>query len=188
MPQKLFSGKTDIGLKRKNNEDANGRVKTEVFNGNGKKIDIDEIDYEILKLLAENARTPTSEIARRLGTSSHKIKNRIKTLVNCKIIRGFRVNLDFSKLGYQYHNVQIMLKDYSKRRQIVSYIKENPFLGDIIKSIGLADLQFELFLKDRIQLHQILEDLSEKFPNSIKNYFYFCITNSHKWNFLPSTV
>ena len=31
----------------------------------------------------------------------------------------------------------------------------------------------------------IIEDLTIKFPNAIKNYTYFSVIKTHKWNYMP---
>ena len=79
----------------------------------------------------------------------------------------------------------IALKDPKKRSKILEYVEGNPNLNHIIRSIGYVDLEFLFYLKDVNQLHEIMKDLSIKFPDAIKNYTYFSITKTHKWNYLP---
>ena len=50
-----------------------------------------------------------------------------------------------------------------------------------IASLGYVDLELTFILNNAIQLHQILEDLSLKFPDAIQNYKYFSIINTHKY-------
>ena len=45
--------------------------------------------------------------------------------------------------------------------------------------------EFGFFLKSVDQLHNIIEDLSIRVPNTIKNYKYFSGLKTHKWNYLP---
>ena len=159
------------------------REKFEVFDD--VKVEIDDLDFQILKLIAQNARMPTIEIAKKLNTTTLTINNRIKKLMKSNIIKAFRVGIDFTKLGYQYYVAGIVLKDYKKINQVTNYLKDNPYLGEITKSLGYVDFQLEFILKDERQLHQIIEDVATKFPNTVKNYIYFCHIKSHKWNFLP---
>lgn len=58
----------------------------------------DEIDMEILLLLAEDARRPYSEIGEEVGLSGPAVSDRVKQLQESGIIQGFTVNLDRRQL------------------------------------------------------------------------------------------
>jgi len=55
---------------------------------------IDEIDTRILTILHKNARTPNSEIARKIGMAPSAILERIRKLEEKGVIRGYTVSLD----------------------------------------------------------------------------------------------
>lgn len=55
---------------------------------------LDHIDRSILALLQENARTPNSEIARRVGLAPSAILERIRKLERTGIIRGYEPRID----------------------------------------------------------------------------------------------
>jgi Lrp/AsnC family leucine-responsive transcriptional regulator len=160
------------------------RAKYEITGG-GRKVDIDELDFNILKIISENARMPVTEIANNLKTTPTVVNYRIKKLMKSKIIQGFRVNLDISKLGYQWFKVDIDLRDYSRRSSIIEYIKKNPHLIIIDESAGVADLELEFHLKNLNELHDILEDINIKFPNVVKNYRYIYATDVYKMHYMP---
>jgi DNA-binding Lrp family transcriptional regulator len=164
--------------------DYEDREKYEITGG-GKKVDIDNLDFHILKILSENARMPVTEIANCLKTTPTVVNYRIKKLIKTKIIQGFRVNLDISKLGYQWFKIDIDLKDYSKRNKIINYIKKNPNLIIIDESAGVADLELEFHLKNLNDLHKIMEDINIKFPNIVKNYRYIYATDVYKMHYMP---
>ena len=77
------------------------------------------------------------------------------------------------------------IRDYKKNQDIINYIEKNPNLDEVIQSVGYADLEFIFILKNANQLHDILNDLEIKFPNTIKNYNYFSATKTHKWSWMP---
>jgi Lrp/AsnC family transcriptional regulator for asnA, asnC and gidA len=160
------------------------RVKSEMY-GSDKKVDFDKLDYQILKLLSQNARIPTIEIAEKLKTTTITINNRIKNLKKSGVIKGFRVNISLPKLGYKRYKADIILKDYKKLNQIIKYIERNPNLDEIIQSVGYADLELVFILNNANQLHEIIKDISTKFPNTIKNYIYFSAQKTYKWSWMP---
>ena len=162
----------------------NDRLKFDVA-GLGRKVETDDLDFRILKLLAQNARIPTIEIAKKLNSTAITINNRIKKLTKLNVIQGFRVKIDFSKLGYQWFKADIKLMDYKKRGQIINYIMMNPHLFALNKTAGYADLELDFFVDNVNQLFQILKDLRAKFPNTIKNYTYFYESEFHKLKYIP---
>jgi Lrp/AsnC family transcriptional regulator for asnA, asnC and gidA len=160
------------------------RSNVEVFGGEN-IVEIDELDRNILKIITPNARIQTTEIAKELKSSTKTISDRIKKLLKFGVIKEFKVNIDFNKLGYQKYKVDIDLKDPLMRNKILNYIKMNPNLYNIIKSIGYVDLELLFYLKNQNELHKIMEDLSNNFPKSIRNYTYFYTIDTYKYNYLP---
>ena len=59
---------------------------------------LDTTDFEILRLLTENARRPWREIADHVGMSSPSVSDRVSRLQDLGIIRRFTLDLDRSKL------------------------------------------------------------------------------------------
>jgi DNA-binding Lrp family transcriptional regulator len=52
---------------------------------------MDELDREILDILRQDARTPYTEIADRVGTSEGTIRNRVENMVESGVIERFTV-------------------------------------------------------------------------------------------------
>ena len=166
------------------NEESTNRVKFQMY-GSDKRVEIDDFDFQLLKLISQNARMPTIEIAEELNSTAITINNRMKKLKESGVIKAFRVNINLPKLGYQFQKVDIILKDYTKLPKIIEYIEKNPYLDEIIQSVGYADLELVFILKNANQLYRIMDDLSIKFPNTIKNYISFSATKTHKWSWMP---
>ena len=55
---------------------------------------LSKLDFQILKLIAPNARLPITEIAQKLDSTVTIINYRIKKLIRSGIIQGFRANID----------------------------------------------------------------------------------------------
>lgn len=145
------------------------------------KVKIDDLDLEILKLLASNARIPTLEIAKILKSNVTTIYSRINRLVKSKVILGFTVEVDLDKIGYQGWKVDFYLSEYTKINQIIKYVEKNPLLLCVDYTIGYADLELEFNVKNIKQLNEIIEDLHSKFPKTIRNYSYFRVIKFYKW-------
>jgi Lrp/AsnC family leucine-responsive transcriptional regulator len=144
-------------------------------------VKIDDLDLKILRFLISDSRIPTVEIAKKLNSTTTTILSRIKRLVELKVILGFTVDLDLDKIGYQTWKVDFYLSEYTKVNQIVKYIEKNPFLICVDYTIGYADLEIELCVRNINQLYNIIEDLLSKFPKKIRKYTYFRVVKVYKW-------
>lgn len=72
-----------------------------MFQNQGENLQIDNKDYEILRILQRNGRMPFLEIAREIGVSGATVHERVRNLANRGVIEGFTANLDYKKLGYE---------------------------------------------------------------------------------------
>ena len=150
------------------------------------EVNIDKLDFEILKKLAVNARIPTVKLAHDLNVTIATVKNHIKRLIEEKIITNFSTFIDTTKYGVYFYKVEINLKDYEKKHEILAYIKKNKNISLVTESFGRGvDMDFGFFLQNMTQLQDIINDLSSKFPEVIKNFKYFRTVKQHKFNLMP---
>jgi len=165
--------------------DGEKRLHHELIDG-GSKVDIDEKDQEILKHISINSRKPLIEIAEQMGTSSTMIANRIKKLEKEKIINGYRINIDYSKLDLQLFNVQFNLRNYDKIQHIIRHVKQNPHLISASEVIDNWDLSLSFHIKDFSELHYIIKDIYNTFPDDVKNHMTFNYPRIYKYDYMPS--
>ena len=151
----------------------------------GREVKIDDLDFQILEILAKDARISTVEIANKINSTVDTIKNRIKRLTKLDVVQGFRVSIDYNKLGFQFFKVNINLNDYNDRGRIIRYIRLDPHLVMIDKSIGYFDLELDFWVRDLKEFHQIMDNLTIAFPESIKNYIYVHNPQLHKMRYIP---
>jgi len=112
-----------------------------------------------------------------------QIDNRINKLIKSDIIIGFNIVIDYSKLDFRPYKINILLSDIEKIDEIIEFVENNPHLIEINKTIGYRDLELVFVLKDVSQIHHIMDDLSNQFKYTIKNYTYISIIESHKWSY-----
>jgi DNA-binding Lrp family transcriptional regulator len=146
---------------------------------------IDIIDLEILHSISSNAKISLLELANKLNLSSVAIKKRIEKLIKKGVILGFKININHEIIGYQKYKSYIQLGIYNKRKEIINYIKYNPNLINIDTNSGESDIELQFVLKDIFQLHDIMNDLINQFPNVIKDYDIITEVKLHKYIFFP---
>jgi Lrp/AsnC family leucine-responsive transcriptional regulator len=153
--------------------------------GRGKRVKINDFEYKLLKIISANSRISNHTIANLLESKSNVIKKQIQKLISLGVIKGFRIDVDFSKLGYQIIRINLFLNDYNKRDNIINYVKNYTNLVFIDTYSGEADLELEFYLKNVNNLNKIINDLKLKFPNAIKNYQSININHYHKFLYMP---
>jgi len=161
------------------------RIKYEIIDG-GEPLAIDEKDIQILQHISLDARKPLLEIAEDIQASATLVAKRIKMLQKQQIIKGFRVNIDYAKLGLQLFNVQFNLKHYDRIHDIIRFIKSHPNVISISEVIDYYDLSITVHIKDFYELHILIKSIYNSFPEDIKNHMTFSYPEIFKYNYMPT--
>jgi len=61
---------------------------------------LDSIGWNLLRELQRNARTPFTELGRRVGLSTPAVMERIRRMEEAEIITGYRAEVNKQKIGY----------------------------------------------------------------------------------------
>ena len=61
---------------------------------------LDTINWLILEQLQRNSRMPLTEIAKKIGTSSPTVSERIQKMEDAGVIKGYETKLNLEKIGY----------------------------------------------------------------------------------------
>lgn len=128
----------------------------------GLKMNIDEKDRLIIKLLSDNARMPVSDLARQVGLSGPSTSERIRRLENNGIISHFTVELDLAALGYPLQAI-VRIKPRPGNMHIVEeMILNEPGFLDCDKVTGDDCFVTRLALRSIADLDPILLPFHEK--------------------------
>jgi len=184
---KLFFQMQEMSFKPLYLINTNKRQDKEPFelSGGTSNISLDTLDYQLLHLIASNARIPLIDMVKRLNVSSNIVRYRLKKLRKSQVIQGFRTNIDITKLGYMSLKADLFLNTYEDRFQIINHLKSNPYVVCIMNSLGYSHLEIEFNIKDINHFYDIMKDLMDTFPTVINSYQYFSIIENHKLCWMP---
>ena len=88
---------------------------------------LDELDEQILGIIASNARIPFLEVARLCNVSGAAIHQRIQRLINEGVIKGSEFVLDPEKIGYETcAYVGLFLKDPESFDDVLKALNDIP--------------------------------------------------------------
>ncbi len=157
----------------------------EIIIGREKKVEYDETDYTILKLLTENAQTTLVDIATHLKMSAPSVLYRVKELERKKIILGYYALVDTDKLGLEFYKVDFYVNDMSRLDEMERFAKEHPQIVYRMRTIGGPDFEIEAIVKDAIELKTLINEIRKKFSDAIKFNRFHRFEFSIKQIYLP---
>jgi len=160
--------------------------RTRVLVSEAKKEKLDKIDIEILKNLAEDARKPIVDIATQLKTSARVVNYRIRQLIKEKIITGFRIAINYEKLGIKFYKTFFYLDNPKKERieRIAEYFASNKNIVHNLHVVGNWDFEPEFEVFSDLEFNSLLKDIRDKFSDIIKNIDIVTIEKEHKFVYL----
>ena len=144
--------------------------------GTHQGIEFDDLDLKIIQEYANDVRQSLLSISKKCNVSIETVRKRIKRLEIEKVIAGYKIDLDLSKLGYQGYRVDFYLNSTKRNKELFEFIKLHHNFYQINESIGGADFETEIVVKDLVQLLEILEEVMQRFKDVIRYYQYFGYT------------
>ncbi|MEX0920641.1 MAG: winged helix-turn-helix transcriptional regulator [Candidatus Pacearchaeota archaeon] len=160
-------------------------VPREKLNLNFEKVNVDEIDLKILKLISQNSRMRLVDIAGELNFSSMAIHQRIKKLEEKRIILGYKADINVLALGRDYYGVKVNLSDYSEKEKILNKIYSMKEMTAVLYHVGGYDIEFDLELRNTGEYHKIINSLRNEFSSireikSMRAIEYYKLTHFPK--------
>lgn len=122
-------------------------------------MNIDNLNWKILKCLQTNARQSNAEIGRKVGISSPAVSERIKKMEDAAVIRGYHAHIAPIEAGYQ-------LKAIITLRAFMGMLK--PFLDKVTiydevlncyRITGNENIVMEVVLKNQKHLETFIDQL-----------------------------
>ncbi|AMC10088.1 transcriptional regulator [Lutibacter profundi] len=127
-----------------------------------KKFILDEIDHQILDILIENARTPFTDIAKKLVVSAGTIHVRVKKMEDEGIIKGSTLTLNYEKMGYSFiSHVGIYLDRTSKTKQVIRDLKKIPNVTIAYITAGKYNIFCKIRARDTTHAKEIIFEMDD---------------------------
>jgi DNA-binding Lrp family transcriptional regulator len=165
-------------------DDIYRKVKPYKWDWGSKLVYVDDLDLKILLELTKDSRMQIKNIAKNINSTVSIVNYRIKKLEH-KLGYNYTINIDWSKIGYRWFHLQINLRDYSRKNDIINYLSHNPNLIRRFKFLNLdLDLHFTFLLNNMEQLRNIVEDITNRFPDTVNDYNFYSTYKIFKYQLL----
>ena len=120
---------------------------------------LDSLDEQILKLIANDARIPFLEVARACNVSGAAIHQRIQKLTNLGVLKGSEFIIDPEKIGYETcAYVGIYLKDPGDFDNVMRALEAIPEVVECHYTTGKYDMFIKLYARNNHHLLSIIHD------------------------------
>ncbi|MGB1121309.1 MAG: Lrp/AsnC ligand binding domain-containing protein [Saprospiraceae bacterium] len=122
--------------------------------------DIDKLDRQILSVLMEDAKTPYTDIAKKLYVSGGTIHVRMKKLEQMGIVKSASLDVDYTKLGYDICAFLGIYLDKSSLYTNVSVdLKKIPEVVSAHYTTGLYNIFAKIICQDTDHLRRVLNKI-----------------------------
>ena len=120
---------------------------------------LDNLDRQILKLVAEDARIPFLEVARICNVSGAAIHQRVQKHTGMGIIKGSQYIIDPEKIGYETcAYIGLNLKQPETFDAVVEELKKIPEVVECHYTTGNYDLFTKIYARNNHHLLNIIHD------------------------------
>ena len=152
-----------------------------------RKVEADETDVEILRVLNLNARIPVIEISKKVGLSAKQVSARIKRMENTGIIVGYRTMFDLQKLGYLYYKLIIKVKNLTpeKRRAFRQFAFSHPNIIYDHASICGPELELDIQVESVEKFRELVQNVKDRFSDIIQEHEVWHYLKEHKYIYMP---
>ena len=122
-------------------------------------VKIDELDKQILSLIAADARIPFLEVARACNVSGAAIPQHIQKMNNMGVLKGTQYLIEPESVGYETCAfIGLNLKDPAKFDEVLEQLKQIPEVVECHFTTGNFDMFIKIYARNNHHLLTIIHD------------------------------
>ncbi|MEH6779694.1 Lrp/AsnC family transcriptional regulator, partial [Maribacter arcticus] len=120
---------------------------------------LDHVDFNILNILAENAQTPYTDVAKKLIISPGTVHMRMRKMREMGLITGATLSLDYAKMGWKMTIfLGIFLSEINLFKKVMKKLNEIEEVVKIHHVTGKYDIFIKMHARDSFHYKQVYQD------------------------------
>lgn len=134
-------------------------IKSEKIRKEAVRESLDRTDYDLLEVLAENARLSNKELAARVGIAASTCHDRVRRLEACGVLRGARAVLDLEALGVSLQAMVAIRLNRHAEPLVLSFRDHMVALPEVLACFhmaGKSDFVLHVAVRDATHLRQLI--------------------------------
>ena len=129
---------------------------------------IDNKDMQIINILSESGREPASSISSKIGMSVPAVIERINKLQESGVITGYKVQVNYGKLGMDISALITLISDSSEHyHKVIDLANKTPEVVDCFATTGSGSHVLLIRTKNTITLEKFLRNV-QQWPGIIR--------------------
>ena len=121
-------------------------------------MELDETDREILRILQGDARTPFSEVARRIDMSSATVHDRVNRMEEAGVIEGYHAAVDPKAVGYGVSAFVGLRVEQGREEDALERLRDIEGVSEIHLTTGEWDVILKVIAADTDSLRELMFD------------------------------
>ncbi|WP_179022455.1 Lrp/AsnC family transcriptional regulator [Winogradskyella forsetii] len=122
-------------------------------------MNIDNLNWKILKCLQQNARMSNAEIGRQVGITSPAVSERIKKMEDAEIIQGYTTFVSPFEAGYQLKALITLRAFMGMLKPFLEKVKTYDEVVNCYRITGNENIVMEVVLKNQKHLESFIDQL-----------------------------
>ncbi|HNQ27773.1 MAG TPA: Lrp/AsnC family transcriptional regulator [Aquaticitalea sp.] len=122
-------------------------------------MNIDSLNWKILKCLQTDARQSNAEIGRKVGISSPAVSERIKKMEDAGVIRGYHAHIAPIEAGYQLKAIITLRVFMGMLKPFLDKVKTYDEVLNCYRITGNENIVMEVVLKNQKHLESFIDKL-----------------------------
>nr|WP_263327881.1 Lrp/AsnC family transcriptional regulator [Neobacillus sp. Marseille-Q6967] len=124
-------------------------------------MELDNIDFQILRLLSENSRIQWKDLGQHIHMTGQAVGNRIKKLEESGVIKAYTLLVDEMKLGLTYTAFVIIYMKTANHDSFIRFVHDRNEVLEVHRVSGEGCYHLKIKVKSQDQLNLFLNELLE---------------------------
>lgn len=122
-------------------------------------MELDNIDFQILRLLSENSRIQWKDLGGQIHMTGQAVGNRIKKLEDNGVIKAYSLIVDEMKLGLIFTAFVIIYMKTANHDTFIRFLNERNEVVEVHRISGEGCYHLKIKVNSQEQLNQLLNKL-----------------------------
>ncbi len=148
---------------------------------------IDELDQGIIAEFSQKLFPSSLQVGKTLKVTGNTVRNRIKDMVERKILLGFRLATNATLLGKQTHMLFLEMNhpNSEKEKEFHRYLQTLPAVLSVTKYIGKWRYGIQLETENHQQFQELFTTLRGRFSTMISDFQSFPVFRTQYVSYFP---
>lgn len=144
-------------------------------------------DKKIISVLNLKPNNSLVNISNKINLTPESVKYTIEQLKNKDIVKSFSIILDTTKLN-KIWSVFLFKLDLDNSKKFLFFLKNQKNISAFVKLLGSWDYSVTVFADNIEEIHRILMDFRNNFPDLILDYEMLLLFETYKYPILPEVI